>query len=194
MKKSPELYTRYPLSSIVIYNGVTVVNFLLGGAGFILGYHFWFGYLLGSLYLVFSFVEMYLLMPLKVCCNCPYYKLKDSLCIAGMNLISRKIASEGDIKDFSNRARGSFCPNNLYVASLVIPIVGIIPALALNFSWLVLIVLLILVGLFLFRFFVIFTKIACVHCRAQNICLQAKSMGFGKKSLDNSQDERARSS
>jgi hypothetical protein len=180
MKTRPELFTRYPLSSVIIYNGVTILHFLLGGAGFIFGYHFWLGYLLSSIYLLFSFVEMYLLMPLKVCPNCPYYKLKDSLCISGMNLISRKIAREGEIKDFTNRASGLFCPNNLYIASLVIPIIGIIPALVLNFSWLLLIILLGLVGLILFRFFVIFTRIACVHCRAQNVCPQAKQMGFGK--------------
>jgi hypothetical protein len=48
----------------------------------------------------------------------------------------------------------------------------------------VLVILLIIVGLLLFRFFFIFTRIACVHCRAQSICPQAQSMGFGKKQPD----------
>jgi hypothetical protein len=56
-----------------------------------------------------------------------------------------------------------------------------IPALILNFSWLLLSLLIILIGLLLLRFFVIFPKIACVHCRAQNVCPQAQAMGFGKK-------------
>ncbi len=180
-KKKPDLYTRYPLSSVLIYNGTTVVHYILGGIGIILGYGSWIGYLLGSLYLVFSFLEMYVAMPLKVCCNCVYYKLENSLCISGLNLVSRKIAKEGSVKAFPNRARGPLCPNNLYIASLAIPIIAIIPALVLNFSLPVLVILLIIVGLLLFRFFVIFTKIACVHCRAQNICPQAQSMGFGKK-------------
>jgi hypothetical protein len=59
---------------------------------------------------------------------------------------------------------------------LVIPIIAMIPALVINFSFLVLAILLIVVGLLLFRFFVIFTKIACVHCRAKKICPQAQSM------------------
>jgi hypothetical protein len=180
MKTNFALYTKYPLWSVITYNGVTFLHFSLGGVGLILSYHFWLGYLLGSLYLLFSFVEMYLLMPLKVCPNCPYYKLKGSLCVSGLNIVSKKVTGEGNVKTFSNRARGPFCPNNLYIASLVVPIIGMIPALVLNFSWLVLIILLGLVGLLLFRFFVIFPKIACVHCRAQNICPQAKSMGFGK--------------
>ena len=173
---SMKLYTRYPLLNILTYNGTTVLHFLLGGIGIILGYDSLIGYILGPLYLAFSFAEMYIHMPLKVCPNCVYYKLDNSICISGLNMVSRKIAKEGNVKDFPNRAKGVFCPNNLYIASLVIPIIAIIPALILNFSFLVLTILLIVVGLLLFRFFVIFTKIACVHCRAKNICPQAQSM------------------
>jgi hypothetical protein len=87
------------------------------------------------------------------------------------------------VKAFSNRAKGPFCPNNLYIASVVFPILGIIPALILNFSLLVLVILLVLIGLLLFRFFITFPRMACVHCRAQNICPQAQSVGFGKEQL-----------
>lgn len=120
-------------------------------------------------------------MPLKVCPNCIYYKLDNSLCISALNVVSRKVAKEGNVKAFPGRAKGLFCPNNLYMASLVIPIIVIIPALVLNFSFLVLAILLVVVGLLLFRFFVIFPKIACVHCRAQNVCPQAQSMGLSNK-------------
>ena len=180
-QKKLNLFTRYPLSSILIYNGATVAHFVLGGIGIFLGYTSWIGYLLGSLYLAFSFIEMYVHMPLKVCSNCVYYMLDNSLCVSGLNMVSRKVAKEGSVKDFPSRGKGPLCPNNLYIASLVIPIIAIIPALVLNFSLHVLVILLIVVGLLLFRFFVIFPKIACVHCRAQNICPQARSMGFGKK-------------
>jgi len=180
-KNTVKVYTRYPLSSVLIYNGTTILHFLLGGTGIILGYNSWIGYLLGSLYLAFSFVEMYMLMPLKVCPNCVYYMLDNSICISGMNMVSRKVAKKGDVKDFPRRAKGPFCPNNLYIASLVIPIMVMIPALVLNFSVPVLAILLIVVGLLLFRFFVIFPKIACVHCRAKNVCPQAQSMGLGSK-------------
>ena len=54
------------------------------------------------------------------------------------------------------------CLNNLYMAGLVIPIIAVIPALV--------------IGLFVFRFFVIFPRIACVHCRAKKIYPQAQSM------------------
>ena len=180
MKTKPLLHSRYPIWSIITYNGVTILHFSLGGAGLVLGYHYWLGYFLGIIYLIFSFIEMYFLMPVMVCPNCPYYKLKDSVCISGLNILSRTIAKEGTVKNFADRARGPFCSNNLYIASLAVPIIGIIPALIINFSWVVLLILAVLTGLLLFRFFVIFPKIACVHCRAQNVCPQAKSMGFGK--------------
>lgn len=48
--------------SVVTYNGITMLHFLLGGIGLILGYASWPGYLLGSIYLVFAFTEMYILM------------------------------------------------------------------------------------------------------------------------------------
>ena len=52
-----------------------------------------------------------------------------------------------------------------------------IPALILDFSFLVLAILLVVVGLLLFRFFVIFPKIACLHCIAKYRCPQAEAMG-----------------
>lgn len=174
-----KLYTRYPLSSLLIYNGATILHFLLGGIGIILGYNFssWAGYTFGTLYLAFSFVEMYVMMPLTVCPNCVYYRMQNSLCISGLNVISKKIAKEGDLKDFPNRAEGLFCNNNLYMAALVVPIIAMIPALILNFSFFLLVIFLGVVGLLLFRFFVIFPKIGCVHCSAKYKCPQAEAMG-----------------
>jgi len=173
-----ELYTRYPLSSVLIYNGATILHFLLGGIGIILGYNFTgIAYFFGVLYFTFALVEMYVIMPLKVCPGCVYYRLNNSLCISGLNLVSKKIVKEGNPNAFVKRAEGLFCPNNLYMAALFIPIIAMIPALIVNFSFLLLAILLIVVGLLLFRFFVVFTKIACVHCYAKYKCPQAEPMG-----------------
>ena len=178
-KTKAKLYTRYPLSSVLIYNGSTVLHFLLGGIGIALGYGFssWAGYTFGAVYLVFAFAEMYVLMPLKVCPNCVYYKAQDSLCVSGLNIISKRIAKAGDPNHFAKRAEGLLCPNNLYLASLIVPIVGMIPALIINFSIVLLSIFLALVGLLLFRFFVIFPKLACLHCAAKFKCPQAGQMG-----------------
>jgi hypothetical protein len=173
-----KVYTRYPLSSLLLYNGSTSLHYLLGGAGIILGYNSWVGYLVGALYLAFSFVQMYAVMPLAVCPNCVYYRMDNSLCITGLNVISKKVAKEGSLKDFPKRATGLFCPNNLYIAALVIPIIAMIPALVLNFSFSVLAILLAVVALLLYRFFVLFPQKVCIHCAAKQICPQAEAMGL----------------
>lgn len=38
-KTKTEVYTKYPLSSVLIYNGTTILHYLLGGVGIILGYN-----------------------------------------------------------------------------------------------------------------------------------------------------------
>jgi hypothetical protein len=98
-----------------------------------------------------------------------------------MNVISRKIAKIGNVNDFAKRARGAFCPNNFYVASLVLPIIILIPALFISFSLLLLAMWLLLVGLLVFRFFFLFTRVVCLHCRAKNICPNAIAMGLARE-------------
>ncbi len=188
MREGPEaeiktrVYTRYPASYIALYNGVTVLHFALGGAGIMLGYGpSWLAYLFGALYLAFAFIEMYLVMPFTVCPNCVYYGMKDAICISGLNVFSMKIARKGDIKDFSGRARGLLCHNNMYIASLVLPVIALIPALIINFSYLTLALFLAILGLLLFRFFVLFTRIVCIHCLAKNVCPNAQSMGLSNR-------------
>ncbi len=174
-----EIYVRYPVSSLIIYNGSTFLHFLLGGIGIGLSYDYssWAGYTFGLLYFVLSLVEMYLIMPLTVCPSCTYYRVKGGLCVAGLNILSRKIAKEGTKKDFPKRAEGLFCANNLYMASLIVPIAAMIPGMILNFSPVLLLVFLFVVALLVFRFFVIFPKIACLHCKAKFACPQAGAMG-----------------
>ena len=177
-KAAPRIYTQYPRSSTWLYNGTTIVHFLLGGLGIVLGYHSsWLAYL-GILYAGVAFIQMYVIMPLKVCPNCVYYRTENSVCISGLNVVSRQIAKPGDGSNFSNRAKGLFCHNNLYMAALILPIILMIPALVLNFSITLLVLWLIVVGLLLFRIFVLFKKIACVHCAAKQDCPNAQSMGI----------------
>lgn len=173
-----KLYTRYPLSSVLIYNGSTILHYLLGGAGIIVGYKLSLASIIfGYLYFAFSFLEMFVVFPLTVCPSCVYFRMKNSLCISGMNAVAKILAKEGKQEDFPKRAKGLVCANNLYMASLLIPIIAVIPALILNFSFLLMILFLVLVGLLLFRFFVIFPKIACLHCCAKFKCPQAEAMG-----------------
>jgi len=178
MQSHQVMYTRYPIGSVVLYDGLTSVHFLLGGAALLFAYPWRIGVPLGAVYVLLAFLEMFLLMPLVVCPSCVYYRLEDSLCISGMNRWSRRIAKPRETSRFEERAHGLFCPNNLYLAALVFPIVAVIPGLALSFSWWVLLAMLFLIALLVFRFFVVFTRVACVHCRAKNVCPNARSMGL----------------
>ena len=128
--------------------------------------------------MLFAFAEMFLLMPLTVCPSCVYYRIDESTCISGMNRWSRRIARQKDASRFGKRAEGIACSNNLYLVALAFPIAAVIPGLALDFSTFVLVALLVLIALLAFRFFVVFPKIACVHCRAKNVCPNARSMGL----------------
>jgi len=182
-KERAELYTRYPLSSLVTYNGSTVAHYLLGGIGIMIGYGFssWAGFLFGGLYLLFSFAEMYLVMPKTVCPSCVYYRMENSLCISGLNAVARRCSKERDQKNFTRRAEGPLCFNNMYIAALMVPIIAIIAALIVNFSIPLLSIFLALIALLLFRFFVIFPRIACLHCAAKFKCPQAGQMGVRER-------------
>jgi hypothetical protein len=167
----------------LIYNATTVIHFLAGAAMIFFGYDFapTIALSAAALYAAFAFVEMYIVMPLSVCPNCVYFALEGSLCVSGLNIFSRRIAREGRRADFENRAKGILCPNNLYVSSLALPIVAGIPALLFSFSLALLALLLLLVGLLTFRFFVIFPRIACLHCYGKFQCPQAGAMGVRER-------------
>lgn len=178
-EKKVNVYPRYPVSSILIYNGATVLHYVLGAIGIIVGYKMSpAAYVFGYLYIALAFFQMYVLMPLTVCPDCVYYRMKDGRCISALNVLSRKIAKEGKLEDFPNRGKGIFCHNNFYMASFIVPIVALIPALFLNFSVSLLAIFLAVVGLMVLRIFVIFPKVACIYCCAKNECPNAKQMGI----------------
>ena len=177
--KKAELYTRYPASNVAIYNGATFAHFIIGGIGIALGFSFlWFGYIIGILYMAFAFIQMYILMPIMVCPNCVYYGMKDARCVSANNKLSEKLARKGNMKDFGNRAVGICSHNKMYMGSLFFPVFALIIALIFDFSPLILLVFIIVLLLLLLRMFVIFPRVACVHCRAKRMCPNAKAMGL----------------
>lgn len=174
-------FVRYPASSVFIYNGTTILHYLLGGLGIVAGYRVSDLAIAGGiLYVAFAIIQMYILMPLMVCPNCVYYRMDDALCISGMNLFSRKLAKQGDLNRFAHRGKGIFCQNNQYMAALIIPILAMLPALFINFSYILLFLFLAVLALMLIRIFIIFPKIACVHCAAKKGCPNAQQMGLSE--------------
>lgn len=181
-KPKAKLYKKFPLSKVLVYEFSTILHYLVGGLGLIIGYSFLqLGYMIGLIYIIFAFLQMYILMPLTVCPNCVYYRMDGSRCVSGLNIISRKLAKEGRQEDFQKRAEGLFCYNNIYMIALFFPIVAVIPTLILNFSLFLLIPFLTVLGLLIFRFFVIFPKIACLHCNAKFTCPIGEKIGVRDK-------------
>jgi len=175
------VYNRYPLISVAIYNFVTVLHYVLGFIGILFAFNFsGSGKIISTVYISFAFLQMYVLMPVMVCPNCVYTKKPNMLCISGLNILARKIFTDGDISKFGNRGKGILCHNNLYLAAKVLPLLVILPFLFINFSFTLLIIFLLVMGLLLFRVFYIFRKIACNRCLAKNICPNAKSMGLSE--------------
>lgn len=173
------LHKRFPTSSVLLYNGTTEAHFLLGGLALLIGYGWtWYAWALGLGYMAVAYGQMYVMMPLVVCPNCVYYRLEDGMCVSGLNRLSRRIAEEGDLEEFPKRAGGPLSHNKFYMGSLIFPIVAVLPALALDFSWLLLAMWATVLGLMLFRVFYVFRKVACVHCMAKHRCPNAKSMGL----------------
>ncbi len=178
-QEGSRVYKSYPRSSVLLYNSTTDAHFLLGGIGLILAYDYtWYAWVIGLVYMAVAFVQMYVMMPVVVCPNCVYYRLEDGTCVSGLNRVSRRIAKEGDLEDFPKRAGGPLSHNKFYMGSLIFPIVAILPGLYLNFSWLLLVIWLAVLGLMLFRFFVVFKRVACAHCMAKKRCPNAQAMGL----------------
>ncbi len=170
---------------MLAYNSVTLAHFLLAGVGLYLGYGEGgispvIGALLAVIYLLFAFGQMYVLMPLRVCPNCQYFRLKDGRCISALNLLARRIAKPGNPKHFARRAEGLLCHNNLYMAALILPVPFLVLGLILNFSLALLVITVAVVILLLVRFFWLFPKIACVHCVARQKCPNAITMGLNE--------------
>lgn len=180
MASKAELYTKYPLSSVLVYNGVTVLHFALAAFGLYLGYgESGLSMALTVAYLLFAFGQMLVIMPLAVCPHCAYYRMDGGArCISALNLLARRIARPGKPQKFKNRAKGVLCHNTLYLGALIGPIPLLLVGLVLNFSaWLVAITAAV-TGLLLFRFFVLFKQVACVHCHAKQRCPNAAQMGL----------------
>ncbi len=178
-----ELYKRFPVTSVILYNGTTVLHFLLGSAILLCLHRFFgpFAFVVAVSYFLFSFLEMYVVMPFRVCRHCVYFRLENGICISGLNVLARRMAKTGNQSDFPNRAKGIFCPNNLYVFSLILPVVSGIPILISNYSRALLCCEISIVALLAARFLYIIPKLACVHCLSKFECPQAGQMGVRDK-------------
>src|SRR5664280_679454 len=81
------IYKVYPLTSVILYNGVTLAHFGLGMLGILVGFRTWptLAWILAVAYVLFALTQMYVLMPLKVCPTCAYRRIDGARCISALN-------------------------------------------------------------------------------------------------------------
>jgi hypothetical protein len=96
-----------------------------------------------------------------------------------MNLVSARLRQPAEPDRFPLRAEGALCHNNLYMGSLIAPLVLIAPALVVDFSWVLLGLFVAVAALLVLRMFVIFPRVACGHCLEKRRCPNAQAMGIG---------------
>jgi hypothetical protein len=169
--------THYPSSYIFLYNSSTILHFFLGAFALVIGYDFlWFKYLFGLFFLLFAFINMYIIMPLVVCPHCPYFSLEKSLCVSGLNIIANLITTKGNVKCFVKRNEGLVSHNNLIKLSLYLPFILILPAFFINLSIGLIIISFLLIGSIAFRLIYLIPVISCGHCRVKAQCPNAKKL------------------
>lgn len=174
-----EPYTIYPLSSVILFNATTLLHFALASTGLYLAFSgSWAGPVLALAYLAFALGQMYVLMPLRVCPNCSYYRMDEARCVSALNLLARRIAYQGKPQHFKRRAKGPLCHNNLYLAALAVPIPLLLAGLALEFSAAVLVLTVSVAALLVFRIAVLFRRTACPNCAAKQRCPNAARLGI----------------
>lgn len=166
---------------MLVYHISLGLHYVLGAIGLAVGFAFLgYGDIIGAFYLAFAIFQLYILMPFIVCPHCVYSRLGGSRCIAGSNIIAKELSERGDPNRFADRAKGLLCHNTLYMAALILPIAGMGIALFIDFSYLLLGLFLSVLGLMLFRVFVVFRMIACVNCLARFKCPNAAMMDLNR--------------
>jgi len=170
---------RYGLASVLFYHCLTLAHYSLGAAVIIVAYGDGpiLAWPLALAYFSFALVQFYALMPLCVCPGCVYRSVPGSRCIAGLNVVSAKLRPPaGEVAEFEERAQGVLCHNTLYVAALVAPLVLVVPALVLAFSWAVVALALAIAALIAVRVEVVFRLLGCPRCLARRWCPNARAM------------------
>ncbi len=175
-----EVYRSYPVRSVVLYNGVTLLHFGLATWGLLVAYDRWpvLALVLALAYLVVALGQMYVMMPLVVCVACVYATMAGARCVSGLSLIAARLEPASPAEFQTRRAKGALSHNKLYMGSLIAPIPLVAAGLIINFSPVALALMLAVAALLAFRILVVFRRTACPHCAAKGRCPNAKAMGI----------------
>ena len=167
----PEIYEKYPLWIVFIYNLVMLLVYLAGA------------YILFKLHLIMGILYVFYIILLEFtvykegCKYCFYYGKR---CVAGKGLIAASFVKKGDPKEFCKRQLTwkDFIPQILVV--LIPLIIGIALLISRGFNLLILIAMLYPILSWFVINPIIYGKLACTHCKQGSICCPALNF-FTKK-------------
>jgi len=169
----PKAYESYPLRSVLAYNIILLVNYIVGI------------YILTRIDLVWGslFLAYVIILELKVykegCVNCYYYGKR---CFSGRGAVVSKFLKRGNPKKFCERkvTIKDLIPT---IMALVFPTIGAGYLLWQNLDP-------VIIGLIIIPWLIwfignplIYGKLACLHCKQGRICCPANDF-FGKKNKD----------
>jgi hypothetical protein len=170
MTRKPKAYESYPLSSVLVYNMVLLINYLAGI--YIMARVHYFSGIGFALYVILMEYKTYR----EGCVNCWYYGKR---CFSGRGLLVKRFLKKGDPKKFCEKkvTAKDLVP---LVLVLVFPTIGAAWLLWMNFEWLILGLVAIPWIIWFIGNPLIYGKLACLHCRQGRKCCPANDF-FGKK-------------
>lgn len=165
-------WRRCPLWRVIGYTGLTLLHYGLGTALLLVAYRLvpTLAWPLAVSYLVFAVAQRYVFMPAVVCPGCAYLTIDGGRCPCGANLLAARLtrlsAASGG---FASRATGALAPRKLDLASLVLPLLLVLPALLFAHSWLAL-ALAATVGLLVVLRLALIEPSHCARCLERRWC------------------------
>ncbi len=174
----PRSFRRYSLWRVLCLNALTLGHYLVGCAAILIAYRSYpiLGWPLGVAYLVFSVVQLYVLMPLVVCPGCVYRTVRDGRCASGLNLVSNRLCPPSPrAAEFEERTHGALCQSSLCLWSWILPVPLALPALAVSFTWSALALTATVAVLAVVRLAVVERLVVCSHCLAHRWCPVARA-------------------
>ena len=168
--KEPKAFEKYPISSVVIYNLVALINYTIGV------------YLFYQINAIFAWTYLIYLIAVEItiyrdgCVSCYYYGKR---CFSGRGMVAPLLFKRGSPKKFCEK---EVTWKNLLPTMLttIPPIVAGGYLLFLSFDWIVVTLMAVPVLTWVVGNPIIFGKLGCPHCKQGRICCPANEF-FGKK-------------
>lgn len=169
-KKEPKVFEKYPLSTVLITNGISLLVCIIGV------------YLVWQLGMAWGILFIVYLLDLEFSaykhgCSCCYYYGKR--CAFGRGKIALFLVKKDNPKKF---CQGKVTWKNLspVILGSLIPVLAGIILLIKDFNWLILVLTIIPIANWFFINRLVYSKLVCLHCKQGRLCCPANDF-FSKK-------------